>query len=231
MNGLKLAAVAVIQWLCFSAMGLIVYVLVLFGRIQLRRSARANAFMRQGGVLVCANHPSLIEPFILAGIFMPAFVFNMKRCPWSVPDKNFFRRSIHWLTEPCLRHIPLQRGNTVSGVGVSKAIIKKLQAHENIIIHPEGGRTCKGTTFNGDNRRQLRTITSSAAACAVVGRAKVLPVWIDFPVSAPESMRASFFRLLFQQKMIVHFGRPYLPSRRQSQTQLNQTLAEKILSA
>lgn len=231
MNGFKTAVVTVVQWLIFGGGWCIVQLLMLFGRIKVVGLKAALPHVHKGSVVIAANHPSLVEPFVLGGILFPAFVFHMRKCPWSIPDKNFYAPRAHWFTVPALKHIPLIRGDTLSGIAVLKEIVRKLRHGDNIIIHPEGGRTCKGSRFAWNSSRRMRVIRSNIASCTIVGRGKILPVWIDFYDETPESFFSGLWQMMWKRRMIIYFGEVYEPNRDETRRERNLTLAEKILSA
>ena len=48
-------------------------------------------YVRRGRVLIVANHPSLIETFLIPLVFWPWAMFRLRMFPWSLPDKNLFK--------------------------------------------------------------------------------------------------------------------------------------------
>lgn len=231
MPRIKKAATVAAQWIIFFLGWLIVLGFRVCGRIQEVGLKEAIANVRKGRMVIAANHPSLLEPFVLGGILFPAFAFNMRKCPWSVPDKNFYPPSLHWFTVSALKHIPLDRGNGTSAIMVLKTIVRRLRQKDSIILHPEGGRTCKGVRFIEKDGRRMRALSSNVASCTIVGRGEILPVWIDFYDKTPESFFAGLIRMTFSRRMIVRFGKLHTPNRDHNKRQRNDSLAEAILSA
>src|SRR5260370_42077531 len=67
------------------------WVLGLFRVIRISGYWRAVNCVRRGRVLIVANHPSLIETFLIPLVFWPWAMFRLRMFPWSLPDKNLFK--------------------------------------------------------------------------------------------------------------------------------------------
>ena len=67
------------------------WLLRLFGVIRISGYWRAVDYVRRGRVLIVANHPSLIETFLIPLVFWPWAMFRLRMFVWSLPDKNLFK--------------------------------------------------------------------------------------------------------------------------------------------
>lgn len=226
-----LAAQSILRWIIFCGGWCIIRLYMMFGRVRVVGLKEALEHIKEGGVVVAANHPSLIEPFVLGGIFARAFVFDMKKCPWSVPDKGFYSERAQRFLRPILKLIPHARGNAMSGAVILEKLVQLVDEGHNVIVHPESGRTCKGSRFLEKNGRRMRVFSSSIASCALAERIRIIPVWIEFYDKAPESFLAGLWRITWRHRMTVHFGSLYETNPNETREERNNTLAERILSA
>ena len=102
----------------------------------------------QGPWIICANHLTMIDSFILAYAMLPLhrYIFHYRLVPWNVPEKMNFQRNIV-VAFICylLKCIPVQRGGDRSSV---KSTLDKcsylLRKKENLMIFPEGTRARDG---------------------------------------------------------------------------------------
>ncbi|MBM4000664.1 MAG: 1-acyl-sn-glycerol-3-phosphate acyltransferase [Planctomycetes bacterium] len=115
---------------------------------------------KDGGVLVCANHQSLIDP-VLVGLCCNRRLNYLARR--TLFDHRALGALIHFLDT-----IPLDR----DGLGVEglKETIRRLKAREMVLIFPEGTRSRDG---------ELRTLKPGLCAVAKRAGAALLPVGID----------------------------------------------------
>ena len=74
-----------------TLLGIPFWLLGLFRIIRISGYWRAVNYVRRGRVLIVANHPSLIETFLIPLVFWPWAMFRLRMFPWSLPDKNLFK--------------------------------------------------------------------------------------------------------------------------------------------
>ena len=74
-----------------TLLGIPFWLLGLFRVIRISGYWRAVDYVRRGRVLIVANHPSLIETFLIPLVFWPWAMFRLRMFPWSFPDKNLFK--------------------------------------------------------------------------------------------------------------------------------------------
>ena len=74
-----------------TLLGLPFWLLGLLRVIRISGYWRAVDYVRRGRVLIVANHPSLIETFLIPLVFWPWAMFRFRMFPWSLPDKNLFK--------------------------------------------------------------------------------------------------------------------------------------------
>lgn len=74
-----------------TLLGVPFWLLGLFRLIRIGGYWRAVDHVRRGRVLIVANHPSLIETFLIPLVFWPWAMFRLRMFAWSLPDKNLFK--------------------------------------------------------------------------------------------------------------------------------------------
>jgi len=140
---------------------------------------------RGGRVLFYANHPSMMDPFLLSCLFFPRCIFQPKMLPWTpAAQENFFpdncrkipvlkempyvrdRRLFAWVMKHA-NAIPVRQGR--QDPYVLKSMLIRIEIGGNVLIFPEGSRTKTG---------ELDEFKEGVALLA--GRAKkIVPIWIE----------------------------------------------------
>lgn len=129
-------------------------------------------------VIVISNHPSLVEPILLVGLFFHQYLFRpLIYGPWTFADKkNYYNK--YPLLRP--RLIPVNRtgkNGNLESLLVAKQILKSGGI---IIMFPEGGRTFKGTSFLTSARgKKIRPLKEGFAYLALETSAVLLPLWFQ----------------------------------------------------
>lgn len=126
----------------------------LLGVMRCRTEGRER--LRRGGVLVVANHPSLIDVVLLIAL-MPEADCIVKQALWRNP---FLRWPVAWAD-----YIP----NSDSADQLVESAAAKLRAGRSLIVFPEGTRTRRGRPLS---------LQRGAARIALAAGAEVLPVTI-----------------------------------------------------
>ena len=145
-NVLGRAAIFLIAPLCFFI------VRILFYRIrnlrEIRRQCAEEFAGHKGPWIICANHLTMIDSFILiyASFSFVRHITHYKRLPWNLPEKTNFQSTI-FLAVFCYlsRCIPVHRGGSREKMKqVLDACIYLLRNGQSIMIFPEGGRSRTG---------------------------------------------------------------------------------------
>jgi len=152
----------------------------LFGHIQVTHRTRFPK--NPQGLIVCSNHPSLYETFMLYGLFAPHFLLKgVRRAPYSTPDKKNFSGGLIGLAKDFF--ILVQRGDSKEDrqarVSAFRQMVRALHSGCNIILFPEGGRTGKASTHLTLEGHKIGPFEDGIGALVAVTGAPVLLVWVE----------------------------------------------------
>ncbi len=121
---------------------------------KIRRQIDPLMRRHSGPWLICANHLTLIDSFILAYAMFPAYryMIHFHLVPWNMPEAMNFNRNLVvgglcYLTK-C---IPVTRGGDRDVVRQSlEKCVRLLETGENLMIFPEGTRSRTGRVNTRD---------------------------------------------------------------------------------
>lgn len=135
---------------------------------------RKNFPKQKGRIVLVSNHPSLVEPIILAGLFFRRFSLRPRYGPWTLIDKWWYNILVFCLVHP--RLIPVM-GNAESLVTAKKV----LSSGGNLIIFSEGSRTWNGVGHVYSKRgKRLLPLKKGIAVLATLPETVTVPVWVEF---------------------------------------------------
>ena len=158
----------------------------LAGLLFFRLRCRGRHFIpRTGGVLVCANHQSVLDP-VLVGLACNRRLNYLAR-------RTLFRSRLFGAFIRFLDAIPIDR----EGLGIEglRETLRRLRRGEMVLIFPEGTRTPDG---------ELQPLKPGFFAVARRSGAALLPVAIDGAYQAWPRSR----RLPLPTRVTVEFGAP-----------------------
>jgi len=185
------------------------------GRIEVHGNVPSSQQVVNTGILFIVNHPSLIETIALPALLSPWRWSNVKTAkqPYSLADSRLFGRHSEWLYEH-FRCIAVHR-HELSSAGKSwrtaRTCLHILTNNGRLIVYPEGGRTYKGTQWHQYGQRMVRTCNPTIVRMAQHANATIVPVWISHgDCTKPQSLLQGYYKLFFQEKLIVTFGAPIL---------------------
>lgn len=212
--------VFVVGYLSRIIAGILFWLLVVSYGIQIRGYRKALGAVRNGRLVVVANHPTLLgEPVLIYSMFLP---WNLipRLAVWSMPDSRIIPSWAHWFFKPwrCISFSRQQKQE--KGVAQKKAF-EVLVRYGIIAIHPEGGRTYKGSEhiYSVDGKRCIRRIETNTHRLIQDARATVLPIWIEY-----KSGKWPF--------AFVHFGEAFSWQELSGENgEARKKLEEKILNA
>lgn len=139
---------------------------------ELRRRFRELVSRERRPVLLCANHLTMIDSFILAWALGGSwwYVFNYQRVPWNLPERsnfasNWLSRVAAWLAK-C---IPVVRGGSREHVAnVMRRVRHLLVKGEPVLVFPEGGRSRTGRVEPGSAAYGVGRILNAVPGCRTI---------------------------------------------------------------
>lgn len=125
---------------------------ILFYRVknltQIRRQIAGEYSRHKGPWIICANHLTMIDSFLLgyASFSLFGHIVGFKKLPWNLPERSNFQRNI-FMAALCYlaKCLPIDRGG--SREKIKKTLDKCIYLLEHghtIMIFPEGGRSRTG---------------------------------------------------------------------------------------
>ena len=118
------------------------------GLAAVRRETREIRARGSAPLLVCANHLTMVDSFLIAwALGNPLwFILHFSALPWNVPERlNFATKPWQKVVVYVLKCVPIHRGGRRSDVAdVLSRVAHLLRKNESVLIFPEGGRSRSG---------------------------------------------------------------------------------------
>ncbi len=188
------------------ALAIIYLVMRLFRQIKIVHPERFPHY--KCGKIFVANHPSIIDPWLLAALFSKAYLINpFKYAPIIIADKNIFCKSKWWgWMSPIM--MAVDRNDKHSAGICFRKMRDAVNKEKNIIVFPEGGRTFRGTEFHtSHNGKRIRILSGGIALLVKTTKAKVVPIWIDGSDNfVPNSEEKLFTEFVWGKKITIKIG-------------------------
>jgi 1-acyl-sn-glycerol-3-phosphate acyltransferase len=187
-------------------LAIVFFIMQLLKQIKIMHSERFPHY--KCGKIFVANHPSVIDPWIVAVLFAKAYLKNpFKYAPMIVADANNFCKSKYW-SWMCSIMISVNRDDKHSAGFCFRKMQDALSKGRNIIIFPEGGRTFRGTDFLiSHTGKKIRILSGGTALLVKKTRAKLVPIWIEGTDEfCPNSEKKLFTHFVFGKKITIKIG-------------------------
>ncbi len=190
---------------------------LLFYRVRNLRDIRrqcAEAFSsHEGPWIICANHLTMIDSFILsyAAFSFGSHFWQYKRLPWNLPERSNFQSNV-FLAVLCYlsKCIPIDRGGPREKTKKTLAkCIYLLRNGHTVMIFPEGGRSRTGRVdrenFSYGVGRFIQDVENCKVLCMYLRgdkqrRYSLIPAWGDkfytrVEVFTPEHLEGAGLRV------------------------------------
>jgi 1-acyl-sn-glycerol-3-phosphate acyltransferase len=137
-----------------------------------RREYRRICLQRDGPVMICANHLTMIDSIVIAwALGSPWWYFrHFRTLPWNVPERSIFaatrylRAAIY-----ALKCLPVERGgNRAEVTEVLTQLTDAVSNHEVALIFPEAGRSRTGRVDPDSAASGVGRIYRSVPGCRVL---------------------------------------------------------------
>jgi 1-acyl-sn-glycerol-3-phosphate acyltransferase len=160
------------------------------GLEETRRQCAVEFAKHKGPWIICANHLTMIDSFILAysTFSLGRHFASYRRLPWNLPERSNFQRNII-LAALCYlaKCIPIDRGGPREKMkNTMDKCIYLLRDGQNIQIFPEGGRSRTGRVntegFSYGVGRFVKELENCKVMCIYLRGDKqakygIIPVW------------------------------------------------------
>jgi 1-acyl-sn-glycerol-3-phosphate acyltransferase len=140
-------------------------------------------------LLVCANHLTLIDSFLVAwGLASPwRFMVDFDALPWNTPEEtNFGTTRLQRLLIYFAKCIPIRRGGNREDIAAVLArVIYALGRGEIVMLFPEGGRSRTGRVAEESAAWGVGRIVGATPGCRVLCvylRGEAQETWSNYPV-------------------------------------------------
>jgi hypothetical protein len=158
----------------------------------IRRQCAAEFSRHKGPWIICANHLTMIDSFILGYTMfsLRQHIIGYKKLPWNLPERRNFQGNFILVVLCYLsKCIPIDRGG--SREKIKKTLgkcIYLLREKQSIMIFPEGGRSRTGLVdkegFSYGVGRFVKDVRNSKIMCIYLRGDKqhkhgIIPSWGD----------------------------------------------------
>lgn len=139
---------------------------------EVRRAYRGAWLRSDAPLLVCANHLTMIDSFLITwSLGSPAwFMWHFAAVPWNVPERvNFAATWWQRVLVYVLKCVPIQRGGRRTEVaGALTRLSYLLSRRDTALIFPEGGRSRSGRIAIESAATGVGRIIRSVPNCRVL---------------------------------------------------------------
>ncbi len=155
---------------------------------RIRREYRQIRRASDAPLLLCGNHLTLIDSFLIAWALRSpwAYVLDYDTLPWNTPEEtNFATTPLRRVLVYLGKCIPIRRGGDRKEVAnVLGRITYALECREVALLFPEGGRSRSGRIEEGAGAWGVGRIVGGIEGCRVVCvylRGRQQTTWSDYP--------------------------------------------------
>ena len=153
-----------------------------------RARYRALRAQSDGPILVCANHLTLVDSFLIAWACggIGYWLTHPDELPWNTPERmNFSKTWVHRALIYAAKCIPITRGGAREDVGdVLERVKHLMERGETALIFPEAGRSRSGRVEESSAAWGVGRIVGAHPNCRVLcvyARGRAQDTWGDFP--------------------------------------------------
>jgi len=137
-----------------------------------RREYRRVCLTRDGPLMICANHLTMIDSLVIAWALGSPWWYlrHFKTLPWNVPERSIFAATRFMrLAIYVLKCLPVERGgNRLEVAEVLSRLTRAVSNHEVALIFPEAGRSRTGRVDPNSAASGVGRIYRSVPNCRVI---------------------------------------------------------------
>ena len=141
-----------------------------------------------GPILLCANHLTLVDSFLIAWACggLTYWLTHFDELPWNTPERTNFGKT--WVARTLIymaKCIPITRGGAREDVGdVLERVKHLLESGETALLFPEAGRSRTGRVEESSAAWGVGRIVGAVPQCRVLcvyARGRQQETWGNFP--------------------------------------------------
>lgn len=218
-------------------LGLIVGLFGLLGQfcggIKTLHTDRLACLRKLDKVILVSNHPSVIDPFLIAFLLLWYYALHpFRHAPLIVADRlNFYDRWWFWPLRSVM--VPVDRDSDRKKAAALLRIKKAIECGRPLIIFPEGGRTFKGKDgefLYSQGGAKIRFLQGGIGLLVRKTEATVIPIGIHGSDKVvPNSRKRLFTKFRFWKSTTIVVGEPMRFDPKTPREQVTQEIASKIL--
>lgn len=160
---------------------------------ELRRAFCEAVRSDQRPILLCANHLTMVDSFLIAWAIAPTwwYVLNFSKLAWNLPERrNFASNRINHFLIYLMKCLPVVRGGDRADISeVLKRVVFLLARNEVVLIFPEGGRSRTGRVEIESAAYGVGRIVNAVPGCRVLCvylRGEHQEKYSDYPIHGEE---------------------------------------------
>lgn len=210
----------------------------LLRRVKILHKERLQSLKSTRKLIVVCNHPSIIDPFLVAAMVFCRSIFNpLHNLPIVMADRIIFYDSPwFWILRPAM--VSVERGNNKKEASALMAAIRAVEQHRIVIIFPEGGRTFRGEEGkflysqkgNDLNAGKIRMLKGGTGLLVRKTGAVILPVGIKGSDKlVPNSKKKLWTYFVPWEKVTLNIGHPISFEPDATREDITQILAARLL--
>jgi 1-acyl-sn-glycerol-3-phosphate acyltransferase len=138
----------------------------------IRREFKRIRSETKGPLVICANHLTMIDSFLIAWALAPPweYVLNFDLLAWNTPERTNFASTLrNRILAYFAKCIPITRGGQRDQVGaVLDRVIHLLSLREIALLFPEGGRSRTGRVEPGEAAWGVGRVIGALPGCRIV---------------------------------------------------------------
>lgn len=215
-----------------------VFLLRILGRIKITHWERFPKYSRnpelfKRGLIVVSNHPSLLEPLLVAGLFFTQYLIHpFKLSPWNIPEEKNYKNV--WWRWAKSRIIWVSRGSPEKARKTFIKVKNVIDSGGIVILFPEAGRTFKRKKLYSEKGKAIAFLQEGIGLLIRKTEAPVLFIWVEgsdnfFPNTLWVDENTSKFSFPRLWKIITIKIGDTIIFEKKSKEELTQEVAAKLL--
>jgi len=137
-----------------------------------RREYRRFCLERDGPLMICANHLTMIDSLLIAWALGSPWWYlrHFRTLPWNVPERSIFAAT-RWMRMAIyvFKCLPVERGgNRLEVTGVLSSLAYAISNRELVLIFPEAGRSRTGLVDPKSVASGVGRVYRSVPDCRVI---------------------------------------------------------------